>query len=101
MNLRNWSWDHTKGLFIGLITPVLFIPIVLLIIVWMQDYYFAQLWHKFMLNTPYRIKILTIAILGNLIWFYFFLNREQYKIAMGIIMASVVYAPYIIYIKFF
>ena len=101
MNLRNWSLDHTKGVLLGLITPLLFIPLVLILIAWMQDYYLTQLWHKFTLNTPYRIKILTISILGNLIWFYLFLNKERYKTAMGIIVASILYAPYIVYLKFF
>lgn len=100
MNLRNWTLNHTKGTLIGFVTPLLFIPIVLLLITWMQDYYFVQLWHKFSLNTSYRIKIITLSIIANLIWFYFFLNRERYDTAMGIILGSLIYAPYIIYIKF-
>lgn len=101
MNLKNWSMDHTKGVLLGLLIPLLFIPIVLFFIAWTQDYYFEYLWNKFTLSGPYRIKIMTISIIANLGLFYFFLNRERYNIAMGIILGSICYAPYIIYIKFF
>jgi len=101
MNLRNWSMDHTKGLLLGIITPLVFIPIVLLLISWMQDYYFEQLWSKFSFNVHYRVKIMTIAIIANLIWFYLFLNRERWNLAMGVILGSICFAPYIIYLEFF
>lgn len=101
MNLRKWTWDHTKGMALGLITPLLFVPLVLLAISWMQDYYFEMIWNKFSFNTQYRIKIITISIIANLIWFYFFLNRERFNVAMGVILGSILYAPYVIYIKFF
>ena len=101
MNIRNWSIEQTKGLFIGMLTPVVFIPIVLLVMMWLQDYYFEQLWKKFMYNHTYRIRIITLSILSNLGLFYYFLNRERYKIAMGIILGSLAYAPYVIYVKFF
>ena len=101
MNLRNWNIDHTKGLLIGLITPLMFVPVVLFLIGWTQDYQFAQLWTKFSHSTPYRIKIMTISIIANLIWFYVFLNKEKWNMAMGIIVGTLVYAPYIVYIKFF
>lgn len=101
MNVRNWSWDHTKGLFIGVITPLLVVPLVLFVLSLMQDYYFEVLWSKFVHNTPERIKVLTIANIANLIWFYFFLNRKKWDIAMGVILGSVAYAPYVVYLKFF
>ena len=101
MNMRKWSLDHTKGLLIGILTPLLFIPIVLFFIAFTQDYYFEYLWSKFNLSGPYRIKIITISIIANLGWFYFFLNKERFNIAMGVILGSICFAPYIIYIKFF
>lgn len=101
MNLRKWSMDHTKGVLLGIITPLIVLPLVLLVIGWTQDYYFEQLWTKFVNNNPYRIKMITISIIANLGLFYFFLNRERFNIAMGIILGSLVFAPYIIYIKFF
>lgn len=92
--------DHTKGLLIGITTPILFIPLVIVVIAWLQNYYFSQLWHKFTLNDQYHIKIITISIISNLIWFYYFLNKERFNIAMGVIMGTIAFAPYILYIKF-
>lgn len=100
MNLRRWTMDHTKGLLIGITTPILFIPLVIVVIAWLQNYYFSQLWHKFTLNDQYHIKIITISIISNLIWFYYFLNKERFNIAMGVIMGTIAFAPYILYIKF-
>lgn len=100
MNLRNWNKNHVIGMLLGLITPLLFVPVVLLIISWMQDYYFTQLWFKLMTNVPYQVRIITLSIISNLFWFYFFLNREHYDRAMGVILGSLLFAPYIIYIKF-
>lgn len=101
MNLRKWTMDHTKGLLIGIFTPIIFIPLVILIISWLQNYYFEQLWRKFTFNDQYQIKIITISIISNLIWFYFFLNKERFNIAMGVILGTIAFAPYILYIKFF
>lgn len=101
MNLRNWSMDHTKGLLLGLLTPIILAPLVLWVISMTQSYYFEQLWNKFSINKPYQIKIITISIIANLGWFYLFLNKERFNFAMGIILGSLVFAPYIIYIKFF
>ena len=100
MKTGKLSIEHLKGFIMGVASPLVFVPIVLVIIMWMQDYYFEQLWYKFTLNTPYRIKILTISIISNLIWFYLFLNKENYNAAMGVILGAIAYAPYIIYIKF-
>jgi len=101
MNLRKWSLEHTKGALLGIVTPLFFIPLVLLILMWVQDYYFEQLWNKFVYVVTYRVRITTISIIANLGWFYFFLNRERYNVAMGVIIGSLIYAPYIIYVKFF
>lgn len=101
--MSKWKFtsDHAKGMAIGIITPIIFIPVVLFFIAWAQDYYFEVLWHKFSLNTQFRIKILTISIIANLIWFYFFLNRERFNMARGVILGSFAFAPYVLYIKFF
>ncbi|MDG1148454.1 MAG: hypothetical protein P8N52_09135 [Crocinitomicaceae bacterium] len=101
MNLKKWSIDHTKGMLLGILTPLVVLPVVLLIIGWVQNYYFEQLWSQLVVNKPYRIKMITISIIANLGWFYFFLNKERFNFAMGVILGSIIFAPYIIYIKFF
>ena len=99
--MNKWTKEHTKGLILGLVTPFLIVPLVLLILSVTQNYLFSQLWHKFNLNNPYQIKIITLSIIANLGWFYLFLNKNKYKIAKGVILGTMLYAPYIIYIKFF
>ena len=101
MNLRNWTKDHTLGVVLGLVFPLLFIPLVVFVLGLVQGYDFSELWKRFVNLYQVRIQVLTISILANLGVFYFFLNRERYNLAMGIILGSILYAPYIIYLKFF
>jgi hypothetical protein len=101
MNLRNWTKDHSLGIVLGLLFPLLFVPIVVLVLGMVQQYGFSELWNRFLHFYQVRIQVLTISVLANLGVFYFFLNRERYNLAMGIILGSILYAPYIIYIKFF
>lgn len=101
MNLKHWTLDHTKGLILGILIPIVFMPIVVLLLSWIQDYYIEQLWDRFLHNNQYRIRIITISIIANLGLFYYFLNKERFNLAMGIILGSICFAPYIIYVKFF
>jgi len=97
----NWTKEHTIGVLIGIVSPLIFVPIMLLLLGWIQNYSFLRLWHEFDMITKYQIKIITLSLISNLIWFYLFLNRERYNVGRGIIIGTILYAPYIIYIKFF
>ena len=101
MNLRKWSTQHTIGMIIGFLGPFLYIPLVMLIIAKTQHFYFNQLWSSFFFNEVTRGKFISLAIIPNLLWFYIFLNKEKYNLAMGIILGSALYLPYILYITFF
>ena len=101
MNLKNWKRDHTYGMLLGMVTPLIVVPLVLVLFSFLENHYFEMTWHRFKLNTPFQIKMITLSIIANLIWFYIFLNRERYQFAMGIILGSLAYGPYIVYIKFF
>ena len=101
MNLKSWSKQHTLGLMIGFIGPFFYIPLVMLIIAKTQHFYFEQIWHNFSFNQAVRGKFISLAIIPNLAWFYLFLNKEKYPYAMGIILGSALYLPYILYITFF
>ena len=101
MSWKKWTLQHTFGAMIGILTPIAIFPLVLVFLAWMQDYYFEFLWAKFNSNNPYQIKILTISIIANLFWFYFFLNRKKYDHVRGIIIGSIAFAPYVLYVKFF
>lgn len=101
MNLRNWSKQHTLGLIIGFFGPFIYIPLVILIIAQSQNYPFEKIWHTFQFLKATQGKIISLSILPNLLWFYLFLNKEKYNIAMGIILGSALYLPYILYITLF
>jgi hypothetical protein len=100
MNLRNWTKNHTYGLIIGIISPLIFIPLVILMLSWIENFQFSQLMSKFMDASIVRSKIISIAIISNLIWFYLSLNREKWGLAMGIIVATMLFLPYILYVNF-
>jgi hypothetical protein len=100
MNLRNWTAAHTKGLILGVISPVVFITIVIFLRCWIQNFQFQQMWHMFTIDSVVRSKIISIAIISNLAWFYGFLNREKYGLAMGVILGTICFLPYIIYVNF-
>lgn len=101
MNLRNWSKGHTLGMLLGIITPLLVVPLLMLFLSWVQDYDFSFLWRKLGFDQQYRVRMITLSIIANLFWFYYFLNRSKWDYGMGIILGSIALAPYIIYIKFF
>lgn len=100
MNFKNWSKQHTYGLLIGILSPVIFIPVVILLLSWVENFLFTQLWYKFLNDPIVRSKIVSIAIISNLIWFYMTLNKEKWGIAMGIIIGTIIYLPYIVYVNF-
>ena len=101
MNLNNWSREHMIGVAFGILTPIVFIPLVVYLWAVWQDYTFEYMWREFRYFPNPRIKMITISIIFNLIWFYRFLNKEKWQRAMGVILGSLAFAPYIIYIKFF
>jgi len=100
MNFRNWGRKHTIGLVIGILSPMIFIPVVILLLSWFENYLFGQLWYKFVNDPTVRAKIVSLAIISNLIWFYMMLNREKWGLAMGIIVGTIIYLPYILYVNF-
>ncbi|MFA7273820.1 MAG: hypothetical protein WC044_08120 [Crocinitomicaceae bacterium] len=101
MNLRQWNRNHTLGLLVGIVLPILFIPVIIAFMAWAQNFYFQQLWFKFFNSSAVMSKILTLAILANLGVFYVYLNREKYHFAAGIIVGSLLYLPVVVYFLFF
>lgn len=101
MNIKNWTKQHTIGLIIGILSPIIFIPVVILLLSWIENFMFSQLWYKFMNDPMVRSKIVSIAIISNLIWFYMSLNRERWGMGRGIIIGTIAYLPYILYVNFF
>lgn len=96
----NWNIRITAGLVIGVMTPLVFIPLVIWGIALLQHFHFVQLWHKFSVDTSVRSKFISLSCLPNLGWFYLFLNKERYDLARGVIFGCALFIPYIIYLVF-
>lgn len=98
---RKFTWNArtTVGMIIGGITPLIFVPIVIGLIAWIQNFYFSTLWNKFFVDVVVMSKFFSLSIIPNLIWFYFFLNKERYDLARGIIIGSALYLPFIFYVN--
>jgi len=101
MNFRNWNINHTLGLIVGLLLPLLFLPLIIALVAWFQNFYFQQLWYKFCTDNNVMSKMVTLAILSNLGMFYLFLNKEKYHFASGIILGTLLYLPVVVYFLFF
>jgi len=100
MNLRNWTKQHTIGFLIGLGTTLLAIPLTILISSAINDHSFSHSWNRFSLNRVEKSRIISLASIANLVWFHFYLKRENWPTAMGVIMATVINMLVIVYFKF-
>jgi len=96
----NLNKEFLVGLLIGLVTPMVFLPILLFLMSISNMNSFSYLWNQFLENDMNSSRYLSLALISNLIWFYYFLNREKYYQARGIIMGMMCFAPYMIYIYF-
>lgn len=98
---RRFSWNIrvTVGMIIGLLSPVILIPLTIAVIAWAQNFYFSVLWSKFFSDLAVMSKLLSLSIIPNLIWFYVFLNKERYDLARGIIIGSALHLPFILYVN--
>jgi hypothetical protein len=94
-----WNRENTLGMLIGVFSPVVFLPLVLLILAFATGSSFDYFWDQFIYSSTFRSKYISLALISNLIWFYLFLNREKYEYTKGIILGLLCYAPYMIYIN--
>jgi hypothetical protein len=95
----NWNSRVTVGMIIGLLSPLLCVPLTILIISWAQNYSFSLFWDRFFMDMAVMSKFLSLSIIPNLVWFYVFLNKERYDLARGIIIGSALFLPFIIYVN--
>ncbi|MNK00464.1 hypothetical protein D3C87_182490 [compost metagenome] len=98
---KKFSWNArvTAGTVIGVLSPLIIVPLTMLVIAWAQNFYFSVLWSKFFSDLAVMSKFLSLSIIPNLIWFYFFLNKERYDLARGIIIGSALHLPFILYVN--
>jgi hypothetical protein len=93
--------NHFVGFGIGLLSPLLFIPIVLFILASVTSVSYGYIWEQFITFPEYTSKYTSLALISNLLWFYMLLNREYYDVARGIIFAMLCFIPYMIYVNLF
>jgi hypothetical protein len=93
--------EHFLGFVIGILTPAVCLPFVLWIMALSFSYDFEFFWEQFITDARYTSKYLSLSFIPNLFWFYFFLNREQYEVTRGIILATLSMVPYAIYVNIF
>lgn len=93
--------NHFVGFGIGILSPLLFIPIVLFILASVTSVSYGYIWEQFITFPEYTCKYTSLALISNLLWFYMFLNREYYDVARGIIFAMLCFIPYMIYVNLF
>lgn len=93
MNLRKWSKNHTIGLLAGILSPIVFTPLIILLYDVSDS---PVLWNLYVI----KAKIISLACIPNLAWFHLALKRKNYDFAMGIILATFVYLFVIIYYKY-
>jgi|TARA_B110000305_G_scaffold126314_1_gene141531 hypothetical protein len=97
---ENFNKELLLGTLIGIITPILFLPVLIYCLSLSNGLTFDIVWTQISNNNMNTSKYLSLAMIVNLLWFYFFLNKEKYHHTRGIILGMLCFAPYMIYIYF-
>jgi hypothetical protein len=87
------------GLAIGVFSPLILLPLIVFVLSQSYGQSFAYLWNQTLHFQEFLSRYLSLGLIGNLAWFYFFLNREQYFHTRGIIFGMLLYAPFMIYVN--
>tara|TARA_Y100000991_G_scaffold187692_2_gene152812 strand:- start:18088 stop:18393 length:306 start_codon:yes stop_codon:yes gene_type:complete len=98
---ENFNKQLLIGTLIGILTPILFLPVLIFFLSLSKGIDFEVIWSQISNNNMNTSKYLSLAMIINLLWFYYFLNKEQYHLTRGIIMGMICFAPYMVYIYFF
>ena len=98
---ENFNKELLIGTLIGILTPILFMPILIFFLSLSKGIDFEVIWSQISNNNMNTSKYLSLAMIVNLLWFYYFLNKEQYHLTRGIILGMICFAPYMVYIYFF
>ena len=75
---ENFNKELLLGTLIGIITPILFLPVLIYCLSLSNGLTFDIVWTQISNNNMNTSKYLSLAMIVNLLWFYFFLNKEKY-----------------------
>ncbi len=102
--MRNDRLDNVGlGLATGLLLPVLLGFLIALFLIFEFPQYTT---HHFFENIikesgDFQSALVTLSLLINLAPFFLFLRYNREKAARGVLLAMFLYAPFIVYLKFF
>ena len=92
---------NTNKLWVGLIIGILFPIVVFLLMATLLIRRPLSEIFDFARNMALINPIIALSAIFNLAFFYFFLNRKQFNAARGVILATILYAIAVVWIKFF
>lgn len=96
-----WTSEHTKGLLVGIATIIVGIFIVIGILAYTNGISYAESYHRFTFLHQYTAKVISLAAIGNLLWFHFLaLKNERWAFGQGIILATILDLIVMIVFKF-
>jgi hypothetical protein len=100
--MKNSKFDSTLiGLLTGLWGPVIGFFILFIGFHLTREISWSKYLNDFTTSSVKKSSIISLSLIFNLITFYFSLNKSWNKTARGIIIATLLYAPIIVYLKFF
>lgn len=96
---QNLNKSFYQGLAIGTMSPLLCLPIIVFILSQSYGQSFGSLWEQTLEYPKFLSRYLSLGLIGNLAWFYLFLNREKYFHTRGIVFGMLLYAPFMVYVN--
>lgn len=96
---NNFNSSFFIGLALGVFSPLILLPLIVFILSQAYGQSFSYLWNQAINFQEFLSRYLALGLIGNLGWFYFFLNRERYFHTRGIIFGMLLYAPYMVYVN--
>jgi hypothetical protein len=97
--MKKITKEHVFGFCIGVLSPILFLPIIVFILSQSRHSEFSYLWNQLTNSVEYMSRYLSLGLIPNLLWFYLFLNREKYAYTRGIILGMLIYTPFMVYVN--
>jgi hypothetical protein len=97
--MKRITKEHVLGFLIGVLTPIIFLPVIVFILAQSRHSEFSYLWSQVNDSVEYLSRYLSLGLIPNLLWFYLFLNKEKYAYTRGIIFGMLIYAPFMVYVN--
>lgn len=97
--MKKITREHVLGFVIGVLSPIVFLPIIVFVLSQSRHTEFSYLWGQVNDSVEYLSRYLSLGLIPNLLWFYLFLNKEKYAYTRGIIFGMLIYAPFMVYVN--